>query len=283
MGTKKLVDLQVVETSGVDHPAHLHEGFLVMKAADTQKARAVLAALGNGRNNMAGPAKPTPAAKATESTPGVDAIVAAVEKAVDSKLQPILDSLAEAWQELRKYGESQDDSTPTADAPAAADPAATDVLAGVDPNIAKALPETVRVMLEKQRDDLAKARDDIAKERDARLDAEAIQKAKDTLPNLGLADDVVKAIRRVSDANPELGKQLDALLTATNAQLDGAPLLKELGSGGEATSTGAAAEIETLAKALVADGTVDTIQKARVAVYEAHPDLVAKMREEVSA
>lgn len=29
----KLADLDVVETSGVDHPAHLHEGWLVIKAA----------------------------------------------------------------------------------------------------------------------------------------------------------------------------------------------------------------------------------------------------------
>lgn len=29
----KLADLDIVETSGVDHPAHLHEGWLVIKAA----------------------------------------------------------------------------------------------------------------------------------------------------------------------------------------------------------------------------------------------------------
>lgn len=29
---RKLVDIEVVETSGVDHPAHLHPGWVVMKA-----------------------------------------------------------------------------------------------------------------------------------------------------------------------------------------------------------------------------------------------------------
>ena len=29
--TKKLVDLEIEETSGVDHPAHLYEGWLVRK------------------------------------------------------------------------------------------------------------------------------------------------------------------------------------------------------------------------------------------------------------
>lgn len=32
--TRKMVNLAIEETSGVDHPAHLHEGWLVMKAAD---------------------------------------------------------------------------------------------------------------------------------------------------------------------------------------------------------------------------------------------------------
>jgi len=34
----KLTDLMVKETSGVDHPAHLHEGWLVMKSADLETA-----------------------------------------------------------------------------------------------------------------------------------------------------------------------------------------------------------------------------------------------------
>ena len=31
----KMTDMIIEETSGVDHPAHLHEGWLVIKAADT--------------------------------------------------------------------------------------------------------------------------------------------------------------------------------------------------------------------------------------------------------
>ena len=34
----KLTELMVKETSGVDHPAHLHEGWLVMKSADLDTA-----------------------------------------------------------------------------------------------------------------------------------------------------------------------------------------------------------------------------------------------------
>ena len=33
--TKKLEDLEIVEASGVDHPAHLHEGWIVQKSTLT--------------------------------------------------------------------------------------------------------------------------------------------------------------------------------------------------------------------------------------------------------
>lgn len=280
---KKLVGLQVHETSGVDHPAHLHEGFLVMKAADTNKARAVLAALGKDTNLMAGTSSATPAAKAATPAPALsaEAVADIVAKAIDSKLQPILDGLAQSWQELRQYAESADDATPT---PADAAPAApADVLAGLDPTLAKALPEAVTALLKSRDEDLRKAREDIATERDARLDQEAIAKAKDTFGNLGLPDEFVKAVRRISAADEALGKSLNELLVATNAQLDGAPLLKELGTSAEGVNKSATVEVEDLAKALVADGTHDTIQKARVAVYEARPDLVAKIREGVAS
>ena len=34
----KLIDLDINETSGVDHPAHLHEGWVVMKSEDLDDA-----------------------------------------------------------------------------------------------------------------------------------------------------------------------------------------------------------------------------------------------------
>ena len=41
----KMTDLIIEETSGVDHPAHLHEGWLVIKASDTANVADVLNAL----------------------------------------------------------------------------------------------------------------------------------------------------------------------------------------------------------------------------------------------
>lgn len=275
--SKKMSDIDVVETSGVDHPAHLHEGFLVMKSADPHKASALLA-LGKD-TKMTGQTKTV--APTVKSTVAADAelVAEAVAKAIDSKLQPLLDSIAEVWQGLRTYGEAQDDSTPTPDGAQPAegvDPMAAAAADGAD--LLKAMPEEFRKALDAQRAELAKTRDDLAKERDARLDEQAIAKAAREFPNLGLSEEVVKAVRRVEAQDADLHKALVGLLTASNAQLDGAPLLKEL--GGTGSSSTAKGRVEELAKELVLAGTHDTIQKARVAVFESHPDLVAQMREE---
>ena len=40
--TRKMVNLNIEETSGVDYPAHLHDGWLVMKAANPSDVQTVL-------------------------------------------------------------------------------------------------------------------------------------------------------------------------------------------------------------------------------------------------
>ena len=43
---RKMVNLSIEETSGVDHPAHLHEGWLVMKAASEDAVAVALDSVG---------------------------------------------------------------------------------------------------------------------------------------------------------------------------------------------------------------------------------------------
>lgn len=271
----KMTDLHVFETSGVDHPAHLHEGFLVMKAANRNRAEAVLAAFGKKESHMG--TSPAPTGDIAET----------VQKAVDKALQPILDQFAEGWKALRDFAEKSDTDVPSTEgdpAAAATDPvmaaqAQNDLALSAD--MLKSAPEAVVKAIEAQRLEIAKAREEVAKERDLRLDNEAIAFAKATWPNLGLPEDTVKAVRRASIADPTLGETLKAMLTSANAQLDGTSILGELGTASttEKAAGTAAERVEEKAKALVADGTYDTIQKARVAVFEAEPELAAAVRE----
>lgn len=296
---KKMALLQVAETSGVDHPAHLHEGWAVMKQANPTEAKAVFAAIGK-RENMTGAktAPTTPAAKALTA----DDLASAVEKAIDSKLQPILDKIGEGWQELRQYGESVSGDTPTgaeAAPAAAAAPAAPAVAAaaGDMDALVKSLGDDASPALvsfiksaqtqveaaaavAKAAETRATEAEKVAKaERDERLDAEAVTKAATEWGNLSLPEDVVKGIRRLGEQNPDLHKSMVEALTATNAQAGQLPITKELGTGASVQTGPAASEAETLAKSLHESGQFDTIQKARAHVFETRPELAEAIRE----
>lgn len=276
--TGKMTNLTVLETSGVDHPAHLHEGFLVMKAADRTQAEAVVSAFGKKESTV------------TEKSTASSVTAEDITKAVDKAIQPILDQLAEGWKSLRDFAEKTDSDTPSAEAAAATDaPAADPALAAetqqemaLSADVLKSAPEAVIKAIESQRAEIAKAREEVAKERDIRLDGEAVTFAKATWPNLGLPEETVKSIRRVSVVDADLGETLKQMLTSANAQLDGSSILGELGTGGTSDNPTVKAvdRVEDLAKALVEEGKYDTIQKARVAVYNAEPELATAVKEE---
>ena len=173
MGQKRMTDLDVFETSGVDHPAHLHEGFAVMKSSDPDKASALMRALGKDTSRMT--TKTAPPSDAKKSLAdiialGDGALATAkaddVTKGIDTKLQAALDTLATAWQDLRSYAESQDDSTPSANTNSdatATDPvdptlAAAAQAAGLDPALAKSADPNVQALLKAVGDQITEAR-----------------------------------------------------------------------------------------------------------------------------
>lgn len=292
MPSKKMVDLDVFETSGVDHPAHLHEGFAVMKSGDPTTARALWSALGKDKRMTAANARQAPAAKTAAPAAPAEADMSkavdeAVQKAIDGKLQPILDQIAAGWKALREYAESTDTEVPTAEA-AAPDAAAGQVLAAENAELLKAMPDAVRLLIEKSNAAVAKAqadaqeaRSEVTKERELRLDREAISKSEATFGNLALNHgEVAPALRRLEVASPEVAKSITELLTATNAQLDGNALLKEFGTAKGAPTGDAMTQVVTKAQALVSEGKFDNINLAKAHVFETEPALAEAVRQE---
>lgn len=294
---KKMVEIEVFETSGVDHPAHLHEGFAVMKnsGATPTTARAIFEALGKDRTMPN--ARTAPAAKSTTG----DQLAKGEEllgklkatKGVDAALQPIIDALAQVWQDLRAAAEKADEETPAPEGagtvPAA--PAVPVAAAAGDTNpeeLLKSLPEGVRLMIEKAQAGAqaaeakaAEALQKAAEERDTRLDAEAIQKSKDTFKHLPVNHAVTAPkLRKLAGIDPELHTIVTELLVS--ADTASSDLFKEVGtaSRGVPTENSALGEVENLAKALVETGKYDTIQKARGQVYTDRPDLADRVRQE---
>lgn len=85
-------------------------------------------------------------------------------------------------------------------------------------------------------------------------------------------------ILAVTDANPELGAQVEAALVAASAAIAKSELFKSLGNPGKASN--ARAELENRAAELRKTNTAMSIQKARVTVLYTDPSLRARIREE---
>lgn len=85
--TKKLADLEIVETSGVDHPAHLHEGWLVAKST-----------LDHALDEVADPTTPKTGAKMELETTDIET---PVEDAEDQPIEAMVPKAADG-EEVRK-------------------------------------------------------------------------------------------------------------------------------------------------------------------------------------
>ena len=108
--TRKLVDLTIEETSGVDHPAHLHEGWLVRKN-ETAVLDQALADL----DDQPEPDQGTKMDLETESTidaPADDVVVADAEPAIEPVELAKADDQAElVTKELADLRKQLDDAT----------------------------------------------------------------------------------------------------------------------------------------------------------------------------
>jgi len=248
---RKMVNLSVEETSGVDHPAHLHEGWIIQKsAANATTVEQAFGSLNTTKEAPVGDLKKNEDGTVTLTQADYDALLAAKPEAAPEA------------------------------APAPAPEAAPVVVEGEDAEKAallKSLPESVRAMFKAQDEKLAKAQADMAKERDERLDGEAITKARDTFKSVAI--DVTKfapALRRVELIDADLAKTVETALKAADAQLATAGVItavvgKDAGTG--AGEEGAYAQLTAKARELHAAGTAPTFEQAFAKAVETNPEL----------
>lgn len=245
--TRKMVNLAIEETSGVDHPAHLHEGWLVMKAADTTDVDQLI------DSNM-------------------DAQEGRMEKSTEERLEETLEALAKANARIAEMEEKMAGMSKAVEPSVEVEPSQEDML--------KEAPEAVRKAfetLEKQAEEaVAKAQaaeEALRKEREERMDAEAIEKAREAFANLGLdAEQVGPALRRLAETDEALAKAVETTLAAANAKVESADIFTEIGTS--APQTGSAFhKAESLAKAAVTDGTAATFEQALTDVFASDPAL----------
>jgi hypothetical protein len=258
---RKLVKLSIKETSGVDHPAHLHDGWVVMKSATPADAEAVLDEL-----------RPTEISNeeaSVEVAPELPAEVIANEVEVDTAkaANAVLETL-EVFKE--KTMSEVSEMTNVVIVPEAASEA----------DILKAMPTAIRKMLD---DASANAEAALRKaaaseaaliaEREARADEAAVIKAAGW-SHLNIDPTVVgPALRRLAESDTVLAGEVVKALDSANALIETNVVFTEVGSDAPVTTDNAFSKMENLAKAAVAAGTAPSFEAALMAVAQSNPDL----------
>ena len=240
MGARKMVKLKVVETSGVDHPAHLNEGWVVMKHQDPETTEG------------AEVSEETEAIETTEADLITESLVKAQERIAE------LEEALEVEKAKKKPAFLTEDEDEDED----------------EEDMMKSVPEAVREMLNKAKVEADDARAELRKEREERRDAEFVAKAEASWGLLPVdASEVGKAMRRLTDVDAPLAETIAKALDAANAQAESANIFAEIGTAGRPDTGDAYSKVQSMAKSLVADGKASTVEQAVVDLISADPTL----------
>ena len=238
-----MVALKVLETSGVDHPAHLEEGWIVMKNAGTQTEDTV----SEQKETMEQGLEEAYIERVVELEKALAETQEKLAKAYDTKMK----------EEEEEEEEEEDDEA-----------------------MMKSLPQPVREMLEKAEASANQAREELKKERDNRRDEQYVSKASAWSSLTVDPQNLGPALRKLSDIDATLGEVIEKALESANAQAESASIFDEIGRGSRPTEGNAFAKVETLAKAAFVAGEYSTVEQAMTGVILKNPDLYADYRKE---
>lgn len=255
--TRKMVNLNIEETSGVDYPAHLHDGWLVMKAANPSDVQTVLESSVSKEDS--------------------------VSESIENRLEEALELLTKAEERIAELEEATEEvAEETTEAPAEEAPVEEE-------DVMKSLPEPVQkafAVLQKQAEEAQAKADEattvLQKEREAHADAEAIEKARGW-SHLSLdAQEVGPALRRLAQIDESLAKSVTEVLESVNAQAESADIFAEIGRT-TGISGNAFSQLESMAKSAVSEGKASTVEQALADLAVAEPSLYAQYLNEKGA
>ncbi len=255
--TRKMANLVIEETSGVDHPAHLHEGWLVMKSADESEVQRVLDETLTEEDSI----------MEETTTAATDAQVEKAEMTLEDAMKKIAELEAKLSEKEMAKEEDKSESDKTED----------------EMEYMKSAPESVVKMIEDFKKQAETATEELRKEREAKADAEAIEKAKG-FSNLNLdAEKVGPALRRLSTVDADLAKSVEEILTSVNAQAESANIFAEIGKSADFTTGDAYGRLTALAKSAVEEGSAKSFEQAFANVASSNPELYVQYRNEKGA
>ena len=263
--TRKMVNLAIEETSGVDHPAHLHEGWLVMKSASESEVQRVLdKSLTKEDSTM-------------EDMKTTEATEVKVEKTVEEELAMAQARIAELEAKLAEKEQKPEVEVEMAMNEDSMEPKKE------EEDYMKSAPTSVVKMITDLKKQAEEATAELRKEREARADAQSVEKAKGWA-NLNLnAEKVGPALRRLSETDSELAKSVEEILSSVNAQAESASIFAEIGKSADFKSGNAYERMTTLAKSAVEEGVAKSFAQALADVASKNPDLYSQYLSEKGA
>jgi hypothetical protein len=255
--TRKMANLVIEETSGVDHPAHLHEGWLVMKSADESEVQRVLDETLTEEDSI----------MEETTTAATDAQVEKAEMTLEDAMKKIAELEGKLSEMEMSKEEDKSESDKTED----------------EMEYMKSAPESVVKMIEDFKKQAETATEELRKEREAKADAEAIEKAKG-FSNLNLdAEKVGPALRRLSTVDADLAKSVEEILTSVNAQAESANIFAEIGKSADFTTGDAYGRLTAMAKSAVEEGNAKSFEQAFANAASSNPELYVQYRNEKGA
>lgn len=292
---RKMVSLNIEEASGVDHPAHLHEGWLVIKSDNLTSMDDLLSDLNKEENNpdeslnqkgteeepmaqdetldVADKAKHMPEEEKEKSMhDGEDKKKKMSYDDMMKKIAELEDELDKAKKKLAKTKEEEmkkeDDIT----------------------SLIKEAPEPIRKALEEMEKSAADAKKRVTEieevlkaERSARADEEAVEMAK-AWKYLGLeAEKVGPALRKLAEVDSDLAKSVQEALTSVNAQAESANIFAEIGKSANPATGNAYDQLTSLAKSATESKKGVTFEQAFSEAVLANPDLYKQYLSEKGA
>lgn len=290
MGARKMVKLKVDETSGVDHPAHLEEGWIVMKAANKGANVSKMSKKAEEMDDdEVGAVKAKKMPKFIQDKIDAREDDEDMDKAEDDDDEMEMGK-AEDEDEMEKAEDDEDDF----EAMFAKMKADRDMYKGKyeelekqygssddeDEAMEKAAPAPVRAMLKKARDEAAAARSALRKEVDARRDRDYVAKAAAWSALSIKPEELGRTLRKTADMNPSLAETIMMALSSANAQAEAANIFAELGSSARPDSGDAYGRMTKMAKAAVEAGDHKTVEQAISSLIVTHPELYEAYRAE---
>jgi hypothetical protein len=279
---RKMVGLNIEETSGVDHPAHLQEGWLVIKSENS--------GVDDLLSDLQANQEPDASLLTEETMPQDEKVELAVHSPEDKKkmseedktkgmgmsygdmedkIKQLTDELEKTKAELEKtkgkMKKKDDDEMEKEES--------------VD-SLIKSAPEPLRKMLasleQEKTEALAKAaqtEEVLKSERTTRANAEAIAKAK-AWNFLSLdAEKIGPALRQLAEVDADLAKSVEDALTSVNAQAESANIFAEIGKSANPTSGSAYEQLTSMAKSATEGKSGLTFEQAFSDAVTSNPDL----------